>query len=103
MQDSCAQVLSQRGAVFKTVPRPSACNPGIFELRMAVDQEIAVPCIFVLAYARFDNRRILQRRYVLLQIFAQADDGRFCYHTPACIRIKTLSMQVKSDLESSSF
>ena len=65
MQNSSAQVLSQRGAVFKAVSRTSARDPDILELRMAIDQEIAVPCIFVLANARLDNWRVLQCRYML--------------------------------------
>ena len=66
MQNSLAQVFSQRGAVFKAMPRASAGDPDILELRMAVDQEIAVPGIFVLANARFQHGRVRQLRYVLL-------------------------------------
>ena len=66
MQNSLAQVFSQRGAVFKAMPRASAGDPDILELRMAVDQEIAVPGIFVLAYAGLNNWRMHQRRYMLL-------------------------------------
>ncbi len=60
MQNSFAQVFSQRRSVFKAVSRTSACDPDILELRMAIDQEIAVPCIFVLAYARFEHGRMRQ-------------------------------------------
>ena len=102
MQDSFAQVLSERRAVFEAMSRSSATYPHIFKLRMAVDQEIAVPRIFVLAYARFQHGRVRQLQYVLPQIYAQAINRRFGYHPRACVRIKAITVAVKSNLESAS-
>ena len=100
MQDSPAQVFSQRGTMFKAMARASADNPHIFKLRMAVDQEIAVPCIFILADARLKHRRVLQLRYILPQIFSQLGYRRFPYYSHIAVGIEALSVAIKSNLES---
>src|SRR6476646_1415279 len=102
MQDSRTQVFSQRGTVFETMPGASTSNPHIFKLRMAVNQEIAVPSIFVLAYACFNHRSVLEFRYVLPQIFSQLSDGGFLYYSHTCVRVKALSMTVKCNFEPAS-
>ncbi len=103
MENSSAQVFSQRGTMFKAMSRASAGNPHIFKLRMAVNQEITIPCIFILAYARFKHRRMLQLRYVFSQVCAQIIDGRLRHHSHTGIRIEALSVTVKSNFESAAF
>src|SRR5580700_11369441 len=52
VQDACGGILADRGTVFEAMPRASSHQPYIVELRMAVDQEIAVGRVLVLAHAR---------------------------------------------------
>ena len=62
MQNSSAQIFAQRRPVLKAMSRASARDPDIFKLRMAVDQEIAVGAVLILADARLVERPPRERR-----------------------------------------
>ncbi len=66
---------------------------------MAVDQEIAVPCILVLANARLNDGCVLERRNVFLQIGAQALLRNLADDTLTAVGIELHSVLVKRDLE----
>src|ERR1700730_8242695 len=61
-QNPGCNILAERGAMLKPVPRASAHKPDVFHFRMPVDQEISIPSVFVLAYAGLDDGRAAQRR-----------------------------------------
>ena len=54
VQDTRGDILADGGTVFEAVSGAAADQPDVCEIGMAVDQEIAVGCIFVLADARFN-------------------------------------------------
>ena len=81
LRNSLRHVLPQRRSVLESMPRPAARNPHIFEIGMPVNQKIPARSIFVLADARFHQRRILQRRKSLPQIRARL--VQFFGRTPA--------------------
>src|SRR5262245_39556860 len=55
-------ISAQRRPMLEPVTRSPADQPHVGEIGMAVTQEIAVRGVFVLADARFDERRVRQRR-----------------------------------------
>ena len=52
--------LAQRGAMLEAMTRSASEQPNIFAPRMAVDDEVVVGAVFVLANAGLEQRRILQ-------------------------------------------
>src|SRR5579859_7560187 len=89
--------------MLEPVARPSAGDPYILMLGMAVNQEVAVPRVLILANASLDDWRILQRRNVLLQISAQPLNRRLRHHSRSAVRIESFSVAVERDLESAAF
>src|SRR6266852_238971 len=69
-QNAPAQVLAQRRPVLESMSGATASEPYVIKVRMAVNQEISIPGVLILTNAGFDDRRMLQRRNVLLQIDA---------------------------------
>ena len=67
---------------------------------MLVDERVAIPRVFVLAYSGLKDRRILQSRNVLSQIGAQTADRRSFDNPHARIRIEGLSVAIESDFQS---
>src|SRR5690349_5633076 len=67
---------------------------------MAVNQEIAVPRVLVLANASFEDRRVRHCGNVLLQVALQSLNRRWRNYTHAHVRIKRAPVTVKRDLES---
>src|SRR5579864_6827542 len=55
VEKTLGQVFSQRRAVLKAMPRATSRDPHIIKVRMSVDQKVTVPCVFILAHARFQN------------------------------------------------
>ena len=53
--DARRDVFAQRGAVFEPMAGAASYQPYVVEIGMAVDQEIAVRSVLVLADARFDQ------------------------------------------------
>src|ERR1700756_197841 len=78
VKNPAAQILTQRRSVFKAMTGAAARDPYVFKIRMTVDEKVAVPRVFVLAYPSLDNRRMLQGGDVLAQVGAQVLDGRLC-------------------------
>ena len=60
MGDAGGDVFAQGGAVLEAVSGAAAYQPDILKIRVAVDQEVAVGGVLVLAEARFDDGGILQ-------------------------------------------
>src|SRR5215472_995766 len=68
---------------------------------MAVDQEVTVPGVLILAYPGFDHGRLRQRGYVLLQVGLQMLE-RICTDQPCLmIRITLRPVTVEGNLEAS--
>ena len=61
-QHQIRRVLANRWAVLEAVPRSAANEPHVVVCGMAVDQEIAVGGVFILADACLDDGRTLHRR-----------------------------------------
>jgi len=59
-ENELRDILTQGGAVFESVAGAAADKPYILEIRMTVDQEIAIRGVFVLADAGFDDGRVAQ-------------------------------------------
>ena len=57
--------------MFESVARAAADDPHIRIARMPVDDEVVVGCIFVLADAGFDQRRIFHPRKTVREITAR--------------------------------
>src|SRR3989442_12336850 len=56
--DPRGDVLAQYGSVFEAVPRAAAHQPDVFKRGMAVDQEVAVRGVLVLADAALNHRSV---------------------------------------------
>jgi len=56
-QDHTRQFFAQRRPVFVSVPRTAAGQPDVLRLGMAVEKEMLVRRVFVLANASFKQRR----------------------------------------------
>src|SRR5258708_27370107 len=89
--------------MFEAVPRASTNQPDVFCFRMAIDQEISIPGVFVLADTRLNNGSVLQSRNVLLQVGAKTLDGWLTDHPVRAVGIKLRTVTVKGDLESALF
>ncbi len=63
--DERAGVFGHCGSVLESMARTPSQQPDIFEIWMAIDQEIAAGCVLVLAYAAFEERRGGQSRKAL--------------------------------------
>src|SRR5215467_10974241 len=92
-------VLAERGTVLESVPGTAADEPDVFHLGVAVDQEVAVRRVFVLADSRFDDGRVFEGRETMRHIVARllghpgADDPRL--H----VGIDHFAVKVQSDLQ----
>src|SRR6266568_1001995 len=99
VKESSSHIFAQGRAVLEPVSRAPARKPNIFHLRMPVDQKIPVRSIFVLANARFHNRRILQRRKSPRNILSNHLCHRHRNNPGLRIRINSLPMLVKRNLQ----
>src|ERR1051326_645651 len=70
-QHQARHQLADGGAVLEAVSRSPADDPGIGSSRMAVDDEVLVGGLLVLAHARFDERRVLQSREPVAEVIAR--------------------------------
>src|SRR5579885_363419 len=61
IQQPPSHVFAYGRPMLKAMPRAASNQPHIFKLRVPVNQEIAVGCVFVLAHSRLNDRRITQR------------------------------------------
>src|SRR2546429_671091 len=95
-------IFPDRRAVLEPMPRAPACKPHIFHFRMPVDQKIPVRSVFVLAHARFHNRRVAQGREAPCYIFSNHLRHRGRHHPRLRVRINSLAMLVKRNLQSPS-
>src|SRR6266576_672184 len=95
-------ILPDRRAVLEPMPGAPACKPHIFHFRMPVDQKIPVRSVFVLAHARFHNRRVAQGREAPCYIFSNHLRHRGRHHPRLRVRINSLAMLVKRNLQSPS-
>jgi hypothetical protein len=92
-------VFAQRRAVLEAVAGAAAHQPYVFHLRVAVNQEIAVGGIFVLAYTGLDDGRFPQRRKAARHIAAHPF-RRFLRHDAGLgIGVDALAVPVECDLE----
>ena len=55
-EDAVGGELSHRGAVLESVAGSATYNPDVVEIRVAVDDEVSVRCVFGLADAAADHR-----------------------------------------------
>src|SRR5882762_255663 len=95
-------IFPDRRAVLEPMSRAPACKPHIFHLRMPVDQKIPVPSVFVLAHARFHNRRVAQGREAPCHILSNHFRHRGRHDPRLRVRINSLAMLVKRNLQSPS-
>src|SRR6185503_16868723 len=73
--DQVCGELANDGTVLEAVARTAAHNPDVVVVRMAVDQQIPVGSILVLADAGADHRRALHRRKAALDPGARTSNG----------------------------
>src|ERR1051326_6828785 len=69
-QHQARHQLADGGAVLEAVSRSTAHDPGIGGRGMAVDDEMLIGGLLVLAHARFDARRVLQAREPVAEVLA---------------------------------
>src|SRR5215471_4256282 len=71
LKNSRTQILPDCRAMLEAVTGTAAGEPNIVELRMAIDEEIAIPGVLVLADTGLDNGRGTERWNMFLQVGAQ--------------------------------
>src|ERR1035441_3630004 len=86
VQDACGDIFAHRGTVLEAMPGASANQPSVGEIRVAVDQEIAVGCVLVLADARFYERRMPQGGQTLAEKVARGGERIGGWNAIGCIR-----------------
>src|SRR6266700_5446378 len=99
--DPRGHVLAQYGAVFEAVPRAAAHQPDVFKRGMAVDQEVAVRGVLVLADAAFNHGGIFHGGEKMLSVpagFLQPFEGR---DSPAGVGVKRRTVPVNRHLKTS--
>src|SRR5262245_28451451 len=92
-------VLAQCRAVLEAVSRATAHQPNVLELGMAINQEIAVGSVFVLADASFDDRRVAQFGKTPRHIVANFPEGLIAHYAHAAFGIKFRSVSIECNLE----
>src|SRR5262245_10987995 len=85
--------------MLETVARASTNNPDVLRFRVAIQNEIAVRGVFVLAYPAFQQRGLGQRRTAHPQVGARCAESFFRYFALHCAGINDCSTRVVSDLE----
>src|ERR1039458_3461982 len=74
MQDTCGDILANRWTMLEAMPGASANQPNVGEVRVAVDQEIAVGRVLVLADARLHQGRMPQSGQALAEEIARGGE-----------------------------
>src|SRR6185437_10902698 len=92
-----SNVGSYRGPVLESMARTTAHQPNVFEIRMAVNEKVTVPRVFILAHPRFQNWGVGKARDMLAEERPQASDG-FCRNDSLLgIRINGRAVPVKGN------
>src|SRR5437879_611005 len=99
VQNLRRNVLTDRRPMFEPVARTSAHEPNVLHIWMAVNQEIAIPCVFVLAHARLDNGRAAQGWKSLLDKSPRLCRALRARQTRLRVRINALSVLVHGDFQ----
>lgn len=98
-RDLRRHIFADEGAVFEAVARASADQPRVPAFGMAVDQKIAGGGVFVLADARFEQRRVGQSREALAQQRARAPQRRWGEFAAAGFWIERGAVRIEGQLE----
>src|SRR5580698_10124445 len=86
--------------MFEAVARATANDPDIFVSRMAIDDEVAVRSLFILADAGFEQRSIFEGGEAEGNIFADAFQRFLTHDTFAVRRVEVRSAGVVGDFKS---
>jgi len=100
IQNKLRQHLTNRRPVLESMPRSSTDQPDIFVLRMAVDDEMTVRRLLILADTRFDQRCIFQGREAEGDVFTDILQRFGIDYAFAARWIEVRSAGVVGDLES---
>src|SRR6266436_3020290 len=103
VEELAGNIRADRRPMFESMSRAPAHKPNIFHRWMPVDQKIPVRTVFVLAHTRFDNRRILQCRESPRHVLSHHLRHLRRNNPRLRVRINSLPMLVKGNLQSSSF
>src|ERR1700674_2243297 len=85
--------------MLEAVPRAPAHDPHVLHCRMAVDDEVAVRSLLVLANASFHKRRVLQGREAKAKILANVSQSFLADYPLAVSGIENRTARVVGDLE----
>src|SRR5580704_6722637 len=103
MQNARRSILTHRRAVFEAMPGTSADQPDVGVVRVAVDQEIAIGRVLVLADPRFEERGVPQRGKALPEEIARGGErigGRCAIRG---VGIDGRAMAVEGDFHATAF
>src|SRR6185312_7967114 len=103
IQQQTSQILADRRGMFESVAGPAPHQPYVFKVRMAVNQEVAIPGIFVLANTSSKNRRIFQAGNLVGEEFTQTRKGSGAHHALVTVGINRAAVPVESDFETAAF
>ena len=101
--DDSRRDVFARGRVCRPVAGAASSQPDVIEIGMAVDQEIAVRGVLVLADARFDKRRADQGRKAPGQKKARASSVIFSQVALGGIRINRFAVTIEREFEAAIF
>jgi hypothetical protein len=85
--------------MLESVAGTASDKPNILHSRMPVDDEVAVRSLLILAYPRFEQRRIFQGRKAKSDVFANALEDLGIDHALAIGRIEGRSARIVGDFE----
>src|SRR5215469_15286777 len=97
------RIFSHRRTMLEAVARATADQPDILKSRMLIDEEIAVGSVFILADARFDDRRVLQSWKTAREILARGSSSFRAGDARLRVGIGGFAVAVKGDFETAAF
>src|SRR5262245_38510896 len=103
LDDARRDVFAQGRAVFESVAGAASYQPDVVEIGMAVDKEIAVRRVFVLANPRLDERRVRQPRKAPGQKRARQLKRIFSQVALGGVRVNRLAVTIEPEFEAAIF
>src|SRR5947207_58554 len=96
-------VLADNGAVLEAVAGAAADEPDVFKRRVAVNQEVAVRSVLVLADARLDDGRGAERGQTACEVSAHSRESFTGDDALALVRVEGRAVSVNRQLDAALF
>src|ERR1022692_4833378 len=103
MQDTCGDILADRWTMLEAMPGASTHQPNVGEVRVAVDQEIAVGRVLVLADARLHQGRMPQSGQALAEEIARGGERIGGWDAVGGGRVDGRAVLVEGDFDAAVF